>query len=54
LIPPYEYHVLGNALPEQNSVTLHIYGGEMTRCSIYEPQPDGLWRRREKRLEYDA
>ena len=53
LIPPYEYHVLGNALPDRNSVTLHIYGGEMDRCSIFEPEADGLWRRSEKRLQYD-
>jgi hypothetical protein len=53
LIPPYEYHVLGNALPDANSVTLHVYGGEMDRCSIFEPESGGLWCRREKRLEYD-
>lgn len=53
LIPPYEYHVLGNALPDQASVTLHVYGGEMKRCGIYEPQADGLWTRSVKPLRYD-
>ena len=53
LIPPYEYHVLGNALPDRASVTLHIYGGEMDHCSIYEPEAGGLWRRHEKQLGYD-
>jgi predicted metal-dependent enzyme (double-stranded beta helix superfamily) len=53
LIPPYEYHVLGNALADQTSVTLHIYGGEMDHCAIYEPEANGLWRRQEKRLSYD-
>jgi predicted metal-dependent enzyme (double-stranded beta helix superfamily) len=53
LIPPYEYHVLGNALPDRTSVTLHVYGGEMNRCSIYEPEAAGLWRRRDKPLGYD-
>jgi len=53
LIPPYEYHVLANALPDQPSVTLHIYGGEMTGCSVFEPQADGLWTRRVKTLGYD-
>lgn len=53
LIPPYEYHVLGNALPDQPSVTLHIYGGDMERCSTFNPQPDGLWSRHLKSLDYD-
>ena len=53
LIPPYEYHILGNALPDEVSVTLHIYGGEMNHCSLYQPQADGLWTKLEKRLTYD-
>lgn len=53
LIPPYEYHVLANALPDATSVTLHIYGGEMDHCSIYERADDGLWTRCVKTLRYD-
>ncbi len=53
LIPPYEYHVLGNALPDETSITLHIYGGEMDHCSIFQPQADGLWVRSVKSLRYD-
>lgn len=53
LIPPYEYHVLANALPVETSVTLHIYGGEMDHCSIYEPLADGTWTRCRKPLRYD-
>ena len=53
LIPPYEYHVLGNARPDETSVTLHVYGGEMDHCSIFEPQADGLWARTHKPLGYD-
>ena len=54
LIPPYEYHILANALPDRSSVTLHIYGGEMDHCSIFEPQSDGLYTRRQKPVCYDA
>jgi hypothetical protein len=53
LIPPYEYHVLANALPDQMSITLHIYGGEMDHCSIYEPRADGYWEKKRKMLTYD-
>ena len=53
LIPPYEYHVLANALPDDVSITLHIYGGDMDHCSIFEPQADGLWAKDLKRLGYD-
>lgn len=41
LIPPYEYHVLGNALADRPTVTLHVYGGDMDTCNIYEPGSDG-------------
>ena len=50
LIPPFEYHVLANA-GDQPAVTIHVYGGEMTSCHIYEPV-EGGWRRRYRALEY--
>src|SRR5947208_2787548 len=37
LIPPFEHHVLANALPDRASLTLHVYGGEMTHCDIFQP-----------------
>lgn len=54
LIPPFEHHSLGNALDDRVSVTVHVYGGEMDRCSVFEPQPDGSFLRRTKRLGYDG
>lgn len=50
LIPPFEYHTLANALPDQVSVTLHVYGGEMSSCCMFEPLADGAYRRVEKQL----
>ena len=50
LIPPFEYHVLENA-SETPAVTIHVYGGEMTYCHIYEPV-DGGFQRRYKELSY--
>lgn len=52
LIPPFEYHVLENAA-DVPAVTLHVYGGEMTSCHVYEPV-EGGWRRRFKELGYTA
>jgi predicted metal-dependent enzyme (double-stranded beta helix superfamily) len=52
LIPPFEYHVLENA-GDAPAVTLHVYGGEMTTCHVYEPVAGG-WRRRFKTLGYTA
>jgi predicted metal-dependent enzyme (double-stranded beta helix superfamily) len=55
LIPPFEHHVLANTRPDRTSLTLHVYGGEMDHCSVFEPvEPveDGLYRRTSKRLEY--
>jgi predicted metal-dependent enzyme (double-stranded beta helix superfamily) len=51
LIPPFEYHVLANAL-DRPSITLHVYGGEMTICHVFEPAPDGRYVRRERPLSY--
>ena len=51
LIPPFEYHTLANAAPTP-SVTLHVYGGEMDHCHVFEPEPDGSYRRRRKELGY--
>lgn len=53
LIPPFEHHVLANALSDKPSLTLHVYGGEMDHCHIFEPAGDGLYRRRMKSLSYD-
>ena len=52
LIPPFEYHVLANAL-EEPSITLHVYGGEMTTCHVFEPAGGGRYLRRERALSYN-
>ena len=54
LIPPFDFHVLGNALTDRPSLTLHVYGGEMDHCSVFKPLGDGLYRRQTHRLSYDA
>jgi predicted metal-dependent enzyme (double-stranded beta helix superfamily) len=54
LIPPFEYHTLANRRPDAASITLHIYGGEMDHCHVFEPAGDGTYRRVEKRLAYHA
>jgi 3-mercaptopropionate dioxygenase len=51
LIPPFDYHVLANALDEP-SITLHIYGGEMTTCHVFEPTEHGQYIRLERALRY--
>jgi 3-mercaptopropionate dioxygenase len=51
LIPPFEYHTLGNAAATP-SVTLHVYGGEMDHCHVFEPAGDGSYRRMRKDLAY--
>lgn len=51
LIPPFEYHILANAL-DRPSITLHIYGGEMTTCHVFEPVASGCYVRKERALSY--
>jgi len=52
LIPPFEYHVLENA-GEAPATTLHVYGGEMDHCHVFEPV-EGGWLRKFKALTYTA
>lgn len=54
LIPPHEYHTIRNPLAGEVAVTIHIYSGEMSCCSIFRPI-DGNWYQRERReLQLDA
>ncbi|HQZ39796.1 MAG TPA: cysteine dioxygenase family protein [Vicinamibacterales bacterium] len=41
LIPPTDYHVMANAQLETPSLTLHVYGGELSQCQIFRPGPAG-------------
>jgi 3-mercaptopropionate dioxygenase len=52
LIPPVDYHVLGNALSDRPSLTLHVYGGDLTHCHVFLPRPDGRYERHERALSY--
>lgn len=40
LIPPYDHHSIENTLDEP-SVTLHVYGGELTWCHCFVPVEGG-------------
>ena len=50
LIPPFEYHMIENP-DETPTITLHVYGGEMTYCHVFEPIGDG-YRRQYRELYY--
>jgi predicted metal-dependent enzyme (double-stranded beta helix superfamily) len=51
LIPPFEYHVIAND-DEELAATVHVYGGEMSSCSVFEPDSEGLHHRRRRELRY--
>ena len=51
LIPPFDYHILEN--PDRSpAVTIHVYGGELTACNLFEPQPGGGFRAVTTELSY--
>ncbi len=52
LIPPFEYHTIENAL-DAPTVTVHIYGHELTWCNIFVPTEGGFEKVR-KELSYTA
>lgn len=53
LIPPFEYHMIENA-DRTPSVTLHVYGGELTWCNAFHPLEGGGYRRERRELSYTA
>jgi len=54
LIPPHEYHLIRNPLPDLKAVSLHIYGGEMENCHVFEPRDAGWYERKNKPLSYNV
>ena len=53
LIPPFEYHTISNALENEPTVTVHVYGHELTWCHIFKPIEGGFERVR-KELGYTS
>ncbi len=53
LIPPFEYHTIKNSLADDTSVTIHVYGQELTQCSIFEPEDDVWFVRHTRMMTYD-
>ncbi len=53
LIPPYEYHSISNPCDSNPAVSLHIYGGDMISCNIFEEQADGSYREVCRPLGFD-
>ena len=52
LIPPTDYHVLANAQSSATSVTLHIYGGNLTGCRTFTPDNTGRYVESVRALSY--
>jgi predicted metal-dependent enzyme (double-stranded beta helix superfamily) len=49
-IPPHEHHILENDW-DNKSVTIHVFGGLMQRCDIFEPI-EGGYRKVVKEMSY--
>lgn len=53
LIPPLEYHEFANA-GDCVARTVHVYGGDLDRCSAFAAESGGWWRPKAVELRYDA
>ena len=53
LIPPHEYHAIRNASSNDVAVSLHVYGGEMNCCSMFQPLGEDWYRCCAKPLSLD-
>ena len=54
LIPPHEFHMIRNPETDSIAVTLHIYRGPMTQCSVFRPVESGWYERDQRCLALDA
>ena len=50
LIPPFDYHTIDNPFSEP-AVTLHVYGGGMNWCNVFEPIGNGKYRQVRRELK---
>ena len=53
LIPPFDYHIIANP-HEEAAVTIHVYGGEMEGCDVFQPVEGDRYQRIRKPLSYTA
>ena len=54
LIPPHEYHTIRNPSADDIAVTLHVYRGPMTQCSVFCPLQGDWYSRDQRQLSLDA
>jgi predicted metal-dependent enzyme (double-stranded beta helix superfamily) len=54
LIPPFDYHTIANTSGDECAITIHVYGGEMVQCKIYEPLGGDWYRESVRELSYSA
>ena len=54
LIPPFEYHTIYNHYSDRPSITLHVYGGAMDQCTVFEPEAGGWYRRINREMQYSS
>ncbi len=54
LIPPHEYHTIRNPSADGVAVSLHIYKGAMTCCSVFQPLGDQWFERGVRQLGFDV
>jgi len=53
LIPPLEYHDVCNTAA-QTARSIHVYGGDLARCTRFVEEGDGWWLAQPAALQYDA
>ncbi len=52
LRPPVEHHSIRNPSAEETAVTLHVYGGNLTRCTVFQPLEGDWYTTVERQLSY--
>lgn len=54
LIPPVDYHIIDNPFGEGPSSTVHVYGGDLVACRVFDETEPGRFLEQVKTLSYDA
>lgn len=53
LVPPHEYHTIGNASADEVAVSVHVYKAPMQHCSKFVPDGDEWYVRCDNTLSVD-
>lgn len=54
LIPPEDHHIIRNVSSTKTAITIHVYGGDMEECAVYEPVGEDVYQKKIHKPSLDS